>query len=159
MPEAQQPEGMMDRQLDDIAAIRAVIARQFESLNWTGKAPADWAGFAGDFLDGATLFPAARPAAPQSVAAFVERMKALSRTSLQSFHESFLGSAIQVFGNIAVAVAAVEITENDTQVSRSIEMMLLVKSNGAWRIASQAWDKASDANPIPQPLLIGRQDY
>jgi hypothetical protein len=86
-------------------------------------------------------------------------MKALSRTSLQSFHESFLGSAIQVFGNIAVAVAAVEITENDTQVSRSIEMMLLVKSNGAWRIASQAWDKASDANPIPQPLLIGRQDY
>lgn len=144
----------MDQQSDDVAAIRALIARQFESLNWSGNAPADWDGFSGDFLDGATLFPAARPAAPQTVAAFVERMKTLSRSALRSFHEAFLGSDIQVFGNVAVAVAAVEITENNAEISRSVEMMLLVRSDGAWRIASQAWDKASADNPIPNRLLM-----
>jgi len=145
----------MDQQSDDVVAIRAIIARQFESMNWTGNTPADWDCFAGDFLDGATLFPAARPAAPQSVSAFVERMKTLSRSALRSFHEAFLGSDIQVFGNIAVAVAAVEITENNREISRSIEMMLLVKSGGAWRIAAQAWDKAGEDNPIPRRLLMG----
>ena len=142
----------MDQQSDDIAAIRAIVARQFASLSWSGTTPADWDGFSGDFLGDATLFPAARPAVHQSVAAFTERMKALSRATLRSFHETFLGSDIQVFGNIAVAVAAVEITENDATPSRNVEMMLLVKTDGVWRIASQAWDRASDANRIPARL-------
>jgi hypothetical protein len=143
----------MDQQSEDVAAIREIIARQFESLSWTSDMPADWDGFSGDFLNGATLFPAARPAAQQGVAAFVERMKTLSGSALRSFHEAFLGSDIQVFGNTAVAVAAVEITENNAEVSRSVEMMLLVKTDGAWRIAAQAWDKASVANPIPKRLM------
>jgi hypothetical protein len=40
-------------------------------------------------------------------------------------------------------------------VSRSVEMMLLVKTAGAWRIASQAWDRASETNPIPARLMGG----
>ncbi len=32
-------------------------------------------------------------------------------------------------------------------------MLLLVKTDGAWRIAAQAWDKASGLNPIPDSLL------
>jgi hypothetical protein len=59
-------EGTMDTQPDDVMAIKALIARQFGSLCWTASSPADWDGFARDFLDGATLFPAARPAASQA---------------------------------------------------------------------------------------------
>ena len=46
---------------DDARAIEALIARQFERLNWTPGAPADWQGFAADFLPGAPLYPAAPP--------------------------------------------------------------------------------------------------
>ena len=35
--------------------------------------------------------------------------------------------------------------------------MLLLKDAGTWRIASQAWDKESAANPIP-PTLLARAD-
>ena len=143
----------MAENTDDLSAIRTIIARQFASLSWGRHAPADWAVFAGDFVEGALLYPAARPARSQSVVDFVERMKTMSGSTMRSFHETALGSEIRIFGNIAVAVAAVEITENDAEVSRSVEMMLLVKSEGAWRIASQAWDKASPHNPVPDGLL------
>jgi hypothetical protein len=33
-------------------------------------------------------------------------------------------------------------------------MMLLVKSDGQWKIAAQAWDKETDTLPIPDDLLI-----
>ncbi|MBX9845311.1 MAG: hypothetical protein K2Z80_26215 [Xanthobacteraceae bacterium] len=147
-----------DELADDLAAIRAIIARQFASLSWSRHAPADWSSFLGDFVEGALLYPAARPTRSQSVTAFVDRMKTLSGTTLRSFHETVLGCEIRIFGNIAVAAAAVEITENNADVSRSVEMMLLVKSDGAWRIASQAWDKASPDNPIPESLLHGGRD-
>jgi hypothetical protein len=48
-----------------------------------------------------------------------------------------------------VAVAPCELLENGTETSRNVEMLLLVKTDGQWRIAAQAWDKASDAHPIP----------
>jgi hypothetical protein len=123
-------EGTMDTQSDDVMAIKALIARQFGSLCWTASSPADWGGFARDFLDCATLFPAARPAASQSVPAFVQRMKGLAATTMQSSHEAALGAEVIVFGNIAIAAPAVEIVENNAQVSRSVEMMLLVKTGG-----------------------------
>lgn len=143
---------------DDVRAIRALIARQFESLNWAPGAPADLAMFAADFLPGAALFPAARPVKSQTVEAFIERMKGLSETNLQSFSEAILGSDIRVFGNVAVAVAACEVTENNSTVTRSVEMMLLVKNDGEWRIASQAWDAESPSKPIPSDLLALRPE-
>jgi hypothetical protein len=42
---------------------------------------------------------------------------------------------------------------NMTQVTRGIEMMLLVKNDGRWQIASQAWDTEGESKPIPADLL------
>jgi hypothetical protein len=134
-------------------AIKAIIARQFASLNWTRGTPADWNAFAADFLPSATLYPAARPVQSRTVDTFVARMKSLAETSLPTFREVVLGSEVHVFGNVAVAIAACEMTENDTDVNRGVEMLLLVKSEGAWRIVSQAWDTASRSKPIPAHLL------
>lgn len=138
---------------DDVKEIRALIARQFASLSWTPEAPADWNGFADDFIADAPLYPSARPAAPQSVRAFLDRMKGLAGTSLRSLQETVLGAEILVYGNVAVAVAPCELLENDTETSRNVEMMLLVKTDGRWRIAAQAWDKAADTRPIPARWL------
>jgi ketosteroid isomerase-like protein len=144
---------MHSDQSDDEAAIRALIAHQFASLSWREDSTGDWQAFAADFHPDATLYPAARPARPQSVPAFVERMKALSQTTLRVFDEKVLGTKVHVFGNVAVAIAAAEMTENGTDVNRNVEMLLLVKSDGAWRIVCQAWDRADAANPIPGDLL------
>jgi len=139
----------------DIRAIESLIARQFASLSWTPEKPADWNAFAADFLPGALLYPAARPVRSQTVPAFIERMKELAGTKLRSFHETVLGTEIRVFGNIAVAQAACEMIENGTNVNRSVEMLLLVKNDGAWRIASQTWDTEKPATPIPVHLARG----
>jgi hypothetical protein len=80
-------------------------------------------------------------------------MQNLAETNLHSFKEAVLGTEIQVFGNVAVAVAACEMIENDAEVNRGVEMLLLVKDEGVWRIASQAWDRAGPSNPIPAHLL------
>ncbi len=138
---------------DDHAAIRAIIKRQFGSLNWNSTTSADWAAFSADFLPGALLYPAARPAKSQRPEAFVERMKRLAQSKLRSFNEIPIGCDIRVFGNVAFAVAACQITENETTVTRSLEMMLLVKTEGRWQIASQAWDTEGDSKPIPPDLL------
>jgi hypothetical protein len=58
-----------------------------------------------------------------------------------------------VFGSVAVAVAVCQITENETQVTRGIEMMLLIKTGDRWQIVSQAWDTEGESKPIPVDLL------
>ena len=64
-------------------------------------------------------------------------MKGLATNKLRSFSEAALGHEIRIFGNVAVAVAVCQMTENEMQVTRGIEMMLLVKTDGRWRIVSQ----------------------
>jgi hypothetical protein len=137
----------------DVSAIRAIIDRQFRSLCWSEGREADWSAFASDFHSTATLYPAARPARDQTVDAFVERMKGLADSSLRSFKERMLGADVRVFGNIAVAIAACEMTENDEEVSRGVEAMLLIKEDDEWKIVSQSWDMQSDEKPIPSYLL------
>ena len=137
---------------DDFQAIQAIIARQFGSLNWALGRSADWEIFAADFLPGAVLYPAARPAKPQTVSAFLERMKTVASTTLWAFKETVLGTNIRVFGNVAIAAAACEMTENDANVNRGVEMLLLVKNEGKWQIASQAWDTESPLRPLPADL-------
>jgi hypothetical protein len=138
---------------DDVRAIERLIARQFGSLTWTPETSANWDAFAADFFPEASLYPAARPAQRQTVEAFVERMKGLAGTKLRSFHETALRTEVRVFGNVAVALAACEMTENDGQVSRGVEMLLLIKNEGVWRIVSQAWDTESPSEPIPGDLV------
>lgn len=80
-------------------------------------------------------------------------MQQLAATKLQSFDETMLGTQVLVFGNVAVAVAGCEIVENGSDVNRAVEMLLLVKTDGEWRIAAQAWDTESDGKPVPAGLL------
>ena len=81
-------------------------------------------------------------------------MEGLASSRLQSFREDVLGYRIQIFGNVAVAVAGCRITENETTEGRSVEMMLLTKEDGVWRIVAQAWDNESDSKKLP-PELAG----
>lgn len=137
----------------DALEIRALIDRQFASLNWSPGTVGDWQAFANDYLPGAVLYPASRPPKSQTVDAFVQRMKELAATSLSTFREAAVGDPIvHVFGNIAVAVAVCEIVENNVEANRGVEMILLVKSDGAWRIVAQAWD-TEGAMRAPEELL------
>src|SRR5690349_6603497 len=143
---------MTDSNDQDRDAIRVLIDRQFESLSWNEGEVPDWASFTGDFLPEAALYAAARPARAQSVATFRDRMDKLVGTRLRSFDERIAGTTIRVFGNVAVAVVACETVENAKDVNRTVEMMLLVKDAGEWRIAAQAWDKETPTNPITAAL-------
>ena len=108
------------------------------------------------FRPDASLYPAARPAQRQTVQAFVARMQGLAATKLRSFEEAVLGSEVHVFGNIAVALAACEMTENGGDTNRGVEALLLIKDAGVWRIVSQAWDRESESKPIPAHLVGGK---
>jgi hypothetical protein len=57
-----------------------------------------------------------------------------------------------VFGNIAVAFGACQMLENGTTGTRDVSAFLFVKDQGAWGIAGQVWDLASDAKPVPLAL-------
>lgn len=138
---------------DDIQAIEAIITRQFESAQWTRDRPADWAAFAADYFPGAPLYPAARPAKPSTVDAFVDRMKGLAKTEMPSFHVRYLGSQIQAFGQAAVAFAAIEMVENESETVRGIEAFLFIREEGNWRIAAQNWDTEDETKTIPDYLL------
>jgi hypothetical protein len=137
---------------EEVGAIKAIIARQFESLNWTQDVSADWQKFAADFFPDASLYPSARPAKRQIVDDFVARMKSLAGTTLQTFRERVLGTEVRVFGNVAVASVACEVTENEAVTSRSVEMMLFINDNGQWRIVAQAWDGETPTRLIPASL-------
>ena len=122
----------------DIEAIRHLIARQVNSMCWTPNNSADWKAFAADFAPRAALYPAARPARSQTVESFVERMKGLAETSLYTFFEAPLGALVHVFGNVAVAAAGCEMTENGTKMNRGVEMMLRLRSPWAWEFIGMA---------------------
>ena len=143
----------------DTESIRHLIARQFNSMCWTPNNSADWKAFAADFVPWAAVYPATRPAQPQTVERFVERMTGLADTTLHTFFEAPLGTVVHVFGNVAVAAAGCEMTENGTKVNRGVEMMLLVKDEGVWKIVAQAWDTEKNAGlHIPNELAESHPD-
>lgn len=137
----------------DISAIRQVM-RQELSLSWSSDEGADWEAFADTFLPSAALFPAARPARTQSLDEFIDRMKRLrAEGKLAAFKVTPLGCDVRVFGNVAVAFAACEMLEGDSTVNREMNATILVRENGVWRIAAQAWDVENEANKIPDDLM------
>ena len=140
---------------DDHGAIEALIHRQFASLSWAPGKLAEWEGFAADSFPQASLYPSARPAKRQTVHAFVERNeRRIGRDGRVSSEETVLGTEIRVFSNAALAFAACEITENDVEVNRSVEALLLIKDKVHGR-SYPAWDTASEAKPIPEDLIGG----
>ncbi|MEZ5775554.1 MAG: hypothetical protein R3D33_12845 [Hyphomicrobiaceae bacterium] len=142
----------MDAAAADERAIVELIERQFASMSWSPGSGPDVAAFKSDFLAAASLFPAARPVARRSLEEFCTRMSDLARTSLPSFDEQVIGTDMRIFGSVAVAVVVCESTENGLEKGRNVEMMLLVKDGGRWRIAAQAWDRETAENPIPPAL-------
>ena len=139
--------------VQDVCEIKAMVRRQFASLSWRADKPAAWQSFSDDFHPTASLYPASRPSQRQMVEGVLERMKALAASELTDFDEQALGILVHVFGNVAAVVASCKITENQTKVSRGVEMLLLIKDEGKWRIVSQAWDVESEAETIPAYLL------
>ncbi len=136
----------------DESQIRALIGAHFDGLKWSPGSTLDWKAFSNDFLPEAQLFPAARPVQAKSLNEFIERMNRVAQGSLQDFEERTLGMTIQRFGNVAVVMASSEMLENKEEVNHDVSGYLLAKSEGRWRIAAHAWDKASEDNPIPEQL-------
>ena len=136
----------------DEEAIQALIGDHFEGMKWSPDTPADWSTFAADFLPEAALYPAARPVQVKSLDQFIARMKGVAEGVLHTFEEHTRGMEILVFGNVAVVLAASELRENGTEVNHDVSGYLLVKEEGAWRIAAHAWDKANEEMPVPEHL-------
>jgi hypothetical protein len=137
---------------EDVQAIQRLIGEHFEALRWKPGGRADWERFSADFIPDASLFPAARPVRRQTLDAFINRMDGLAKAGLRSFEEKTLGMQLLLFGNIAVVLAASEMLENGKDVNHDVGGYLVVKDEGKWRIAAQAWDKAGGEKSIPQPL-------
>lgn len=137
----------------DVSAIKQVMSQEL-SLFWSRDKNANWEAFAGTFLSGAALFPAARPVKTQTLDQFIDRMERLrAEGKLGAFKVTPLGCDVRVFGNVAVAFAACEMLENESTVNREINATVLVRENGVWRIAAQAWDVETDAHKIPDDLI------
>jgi hypothetical protein len=143
---------MTDNSDSDESQIRALIGAHFDALKWSPDSNPDWKTFSTDFLPEARLFPSARPVQARSLDAFMERMNRVAHGSLQDFEERTLGMTIQRFGNVAVVMAASEMLENKEELNHDVSGYILVKSEGHWRIAAHAWDKASEDNPVPEQL-------
>jgi hypothetical protein len=147
-----------DEESTEVRAIQELISRQFGSLSWSQGGAGDWKTFRSDFFPEASLYPAARPAKRQSVNEFVERLSGLANTELNAFHEAVLGTEVRIFGNVAVAVAACELTENENETNRGVEMLLLIKNGGEWQIVSQAWDTEREGRELPAYLSGSSMD-
>ncbi|MDF2232663.1 nuclear transport factor 2 family protein [Albimonas sp. CAU 1670] len=138
--------------MDDEAEIRSRVGEHFEAMRWGEGLEPDWERFRADFLPGAALVGAARPAAVRSVDAFVERMETVARANLSSFEEHTRGMKVLRFGNVAVALASSEMLENGVDVNHDVSGYLLVKSEGRWSIVAHAWDQAGEDKPVPDDL-------
>ena len=51
-----------------------------------------------------------------------------------------------------MVLAASEMLENEVETNHDVSGYLLVKDEGKWRIASHAWDQASEQMPVPDHL-------
>ena len=138
--------------MNDDDAIRDLVKNHFEAMRWNESEEPDWERFRSDFLGGAVLVGAARPAQTRSLEDFIERMEKVARANLQSFEEHTRGMKIQRFGNIALVLAMSEMTEDGAEINHDISGYLLVKSDGRWSIAAHAWDQAKTAEEIPDDL-------
>lgn len=144
----------------DKHAIRALITAQFAALDWTQERAPNFGPLLDGFLDGARMFPSRRPLESQTPAAFCARLAALRESgNLGTFSERPLTIEVELFGNVAVALAGCEMLENGTTVTRDVSALLLVKDDDQWRIAAQAWDVERPDRPLPARLATSRDAH
>jgi len=132
--------------------IATLIKDHSEAICWAPDRAPDWKRYSADFLPGASLFPAARPAQVRAPELFIEQLKGVAAGALNTFEDRTLGMHIVGFGNIAVVLAASEMLENGSETNHDISAYLLVKTEGRWLIAAHAWDKATEELPVPAEL-------
>ena len=138
--------------MSDDEEIMHLVHEHFEAMRWSEDTEPDWDRFRDDFLSGALLCGAARPARPRSLDNFIDRMESVARKNLRSFEEHTQGMKLLRFGNIAVVLAMSELLEDGKEINHDISGYLLVKSEGRWSIMSHAWDQADEDNPVPDNL-------
>lgn len=139
--------------MTDEEEIRALIGAHFDALGWEEGGLPDWDRFCADFHPEAALFGAARPAAKRSLPEFIERMNAVATGgNLTTFEEATQKMELRIFGNIAVVTAVSRLLENGTEVNHDVSGYLLVKTEGAWKIAAHIWDSVDDTKPLPDWL-------
>lgn len=137
----------------EVSAIKKLLHQEL-SLTWSRDKNPDWDAFAGTFLSSATLFPSARPVKTQTLGQFIDRMKQLrDEGKLEMFTVTPLGCDVRVFGNVAIAFAACELLENESTINREVNATILVREDGMWRIAAQAWDIETGACKLPDHLV------
>lgn len=139
--------------MNDEDEIRNLIAHHFDAMDWDRTRPPDWDRFRRDFLTGAVLVGAARPATPRDVDGFIDRMERAARANIATFRERTRGVKILCFGSVAVAMAASELEEDGQAAGHDVSGYLLVKTDGRWVIAAHAWDPATQDRPVPAELL------
>ena len=129
----------------DEEAIRALVQAQFESLNchpasgWTGR-PSRAA-----FFSTRGCSQRAGRHRHNSPTDFIERLRrAREAGTLCSFKERGVGCVVMVVGNVAIAIAGCEMTENEERITRDVSGFLLVKNPDGWKIAAQARDYVED---------------
>lgn len=132
--------------------IQSLIAEHFEPMRWSAELEPDWVKFRDDFLEGALLCGAARPARVRTLEDFIDRMETVARANLRSFEEHTRGMKVLRFGNVAVVLAMSELLEDGTEISHDVSGYLLVKSEGRWSIMAHAWDQAGKDSPVPDDL-------
>jgi hypothetical protein len=132
-----------------VGVIRSLVAAQLRNLSWTPERDPDWRSFADGFWPGARLIPAARLLAPQAIESFIARRDGLrSAGKRTSFEQTLLGCEVDVFGKVAVAMAACEMLENRAKVTRDVSAFVLAQDEGVWRMVTMAWDMETEARSV-----------
>ena len=145
---------MTAEQKSDIEAIARLLESSFDAISWSPDGGPDWEAFFGPYLEGAVLAPSARPAALTGPQAFRTRMDAQrSDGAMTHFEEASTGVFVRVFGNVAIAANAFRGKVNQQSEFEGVNMYVLVKDAGAWKVACVAWDNATPERPVPTEFL------
>jgi hypothetical protein len=86
---------------------------------------------------------------------FVDRMRGLAGTKLQSFAESALGIEFESSATSPLRWPVAKSQRTMPDVNRSVEMMLLVKDAGAWRIVGLGRGKSGESDSFRSHKLGG----
>jgi hypothetical protein len=124
------------------------------ALSWSTAEAPNWDSFRSLFHRDARLVPAARPAAPVPLEAFIDRMDGQrSSGALPDFREEHVAMKVHVFGNVATVLQTYQTIINKGAPGYGISAMTWIRENGVWLCMSMAWDAVSEDKHVPQEYL------
>ena len=134
----------------DELQIRELIHRQCGDISCAVDTPLDWLTCSRDFFDGALVFQAHRPVDAIPVEHLSTRMGEL-RDCTDAAHrrERVTHVEVLIFERVAVALAGCQLLDDERDVTCDVNAFLLIKDQGRWLIASQAW--AESDQPFTAP--------